>query len=401
MSKLNPVIAPSRIDLVDALRGFALLFIVLLHNLEHYNLYFVPENTPQLLKVLDKGLWDISWFVMAGKAFSTFSLLFGFSYAIQLERQMSQQRSFGCRFAWRMFILILFAQFHALFYNGDILLIYAVVGLTLIPFSKLSVRTILIIATCLLLQPLEWWRVVRALTDASYVPFENNWKEFAQMCKPVMESGHFIETLASNISHGQLYNNLWQLDAGRLFQIPALFLFGIVLAREKLFIKSERSTSFWVRVATISLLALLVPLTLLKNDVPELLSNPHALLCYERIMLSLWNFTFMAALLSLFTLLWFYKGNGYGFQRFIIPYGRMSLTFYISQSIIGCAIYLNWGLGLYEYTGACLSLLIGVGIFMLQLTFAKWYFKRHSQGPLEWLWKKMTWIRPKSQSSNR
>lgn len=64
-----------RLNVVDALRGFALLAIVLLHNLEHYNIYFIPEFQPAWLHVLDKWMWNSFFFLFGGKAYATFSLL--------------------------------------------------------------------------------------------------------------------------------------------------------------------------------------------------------------------------------------------------------------------------------------------------------------------------------------
>ena len=72
-----------RIEVVDALRGVALFAIVILHCFEHYNLYCIPEGTPQWLKALDNGLWDTTWYQMAGKAYSTFPLLIGLRIYIQ------------------------------------------------------------------------------------------------------------------------------------------------------------------------------------------------------------------------------------------------------------------------------------------------------------------------------
>lgn len=76
-----------RLGVVDALRGFALLAIVLLHNLEHYNLFLVPENVPAWLQTIDKYAWDILFFLFAGKAYATFScclvLVFTFSFTMQ------------------------------------------------------------------------------------------------------------------------------------------------------------------------------------------------------------------------------------------------------------------------------------------------------------------------------
>lgn len=131
-----------RLGVVDALRGFALLAIVLLHNLEHYNLFLVPENVPAWLQIIDKYAWDILFFLFAGKAYATFSLLFGFSFYIQFHNAEKRGIDFRGRFAWRMCLLFLFAQLHALFYNGDILLLYAVVGFALIPVCKLKDKTV-------------------------------------------------------------------------------------------------------------------------------------------------------------------------------------------------------------------------------------------------------------------
>ena len=124
---------PHRISSVDALRGFALLAIVLLHNLEHYNIFGAPAAESPLLKWLDSTSYDFIFFIFAGKAYATFSLLFGFSFFIQLRNARSRGNDFRARFAWRMFLLFCFSQLHALFYNGDILLLYSVCGLILIP----------------------------------------------------------------------------------------------------------------------------------------------------------------------------------------------------------------------------------------------------------------------------
>lgn len=78
-----------RLDVVDALRGFALMAIVILHSLEHYNLYCIPEGMPDWLNMLDLGVWETTFFLMAGKAYATFSLLFGFSFYIQFRNEQA------------------------------------------------------------------------------------------------------------------------------------------------------------------------------------------------------------------------------------------------------------------------------------------------------------------------
>ena len=136
-----------------------------------------------------------------------------------------------------------------------------------------------------------------------------------------------------------------------------------------------------------------IPLNMLRFYVPVYISNPSILISYNVAIPSLANFTFMAILVSAFTLLWFNRGEGYKWQRTIIPYGRMSLTNYISQSIMGVCIYYGFGLGLYNSTGATATILIGLAIFMIQLTFSRYWLSKHKQGPLEYLWRQGTWIK--------
>ena len=108
----TPILKPSeRLKVVDSLRGFALLAIVLLHNLEHYNLYFIPDFYPEWLQSIDKFFWDMIFFLFAGKAYATFSLLFGFSFYIQFSNARKKGIDFRGRFAWRMFLYSCFHNF--------------------------------------------------------------------------------------------------------------------------------------------------------------------------------------------------------------------------------------------------------------------------------------------------
>lgn len=388
----KPLQTTHRLGVVDALRGFALLAIVLLHNLEHYNIYFIPDSQPEWLQMIDKGVWDTIFFLFAGKAYATFSLLFGFSFYIQFHNAEKRGIDFRGRFAWRMVLLFLFAQLHALFYNGDILVLYSVVGLTLIPVCKLKSRTVCWIATILLLQPFEWGRMIYAIFNPDYVINGGKFIPYAQLAEEVTSCGTFLEVLGNNIWNGQLYSNIWQVENGRLFQTAALFMFGMLLGRAKYFIKNDVSIKIWKRILKLSILSF-IPLHILRVFIPEHISNPSILTPYNTAISSLANFTFMAILISTFTLLWFKKGDGYKWQQAIIPYGRMSLTNYISQSIMGVCIYYGFGLGLYSTTGATATILIALCIFTVQLIFSRYWLARHKQGPLEFLWRQGTWIK--------
>lgn len=388
----NAALKSERIQLVDALRGFALLAIVLLHNLEHYNIFGSPESAPLWLKTLDTNISEFIYFIFAGKAYATFSLLFGLSFYIQMRNARKRGSDFRARFAWRMLLLVGFSQLHALFYNGDILLLYAVCGLILIPASRWSDRTVIIVASLLMLQPWAWGKIVYALFNPEYIDTNSAFAVYATSAEAVGREGTFFQTLANNIWNGQLYSNFWQVEAGRIFQTPALFLFGMMLGRKNMFECNETSKRFWKKCFVYSLCAML-PLYLLKNIVPAHISNITILSYYGIAIPMLFNFAFMAVLVSMFTLLWFKKQNhGARWQRVATVYGRMSLTNYITQSIIGVTIYYHYGFDLYDKVGATMSVVIALGIFLLQLGFSHLWLRSHKQGPLEYVWKRLTWL---------
>ncbi|MDE7388319.1 MAG: DUF418 domain-containing protein [Muribaculaceae bacterium] len=382
----------SRIASVDALRGFALTAIVLLHCIEHYNLFCLPQWQPQWLNTIDSTLTDTIWFLLAGKAYATFSLLFGFSFYIQLSNARKRGCDFRMRFAWRLLLLAGFAQLHALFYNGDILLFYAFCGLILIPASSWSNRTIITVAALLLLQPINWAHMITALVDPSYIDLNSRFARYATQAEAVGMHGTLLQTLADNIGNGQLYSNFWQIEAGRITQTPGLFLLGMWLGRRGMFVKSAESTRFW-RVLLISSLAAFGPVYLLKELIAPTLTNT-TWICHYGIALGLpLNAIMMAALVSVFMLAWFARdNNGYRFQRLLIPFGRMSLTNYITQSVIGVILFYNFGFGLYRYCGATLSALIGVAIVTILTVLSRRRLASHRQGPLEALWKRLTWL---------
>ncbi|MCD7933000.1 MAG: heparan-alpha-glucosaminide N-acetyltransferase domain-containing protein [Tannerellaceae bacterium] len=115
-----------RIDLVDALRGFALMGIILVHNVEHFDIANTVISSSPVLQAMDAFLYDAMFFLFGGKAYAMFALLFGFSFYIQFENQKKKGNAFAGRFAWRMAILFCFGVFHVLFLfrRDSILLCY-------------------------------------------------------------------------------------------------------------------------------------------------------------------------------------------------------------------------------------------------------------------------------------
>jgi uncharacterized protein len=380
----------SRIELVDALRGFAVLSIMLLHNIEHFDFYYFPETLPAWLKSLDGAVWKSLFFLFAGKSYAIFALLFGFSFFIQFRNQDDQGIDFRARFLWRLFLLLILGIFNSIFYQGDILSFYAIFGLSLLMVSKWNNKAVLITAIILMLQPLEWAKLIFILSDTNYISPENPSNYYFGQSGEYLAGDSFLELVKGNLWNGKLAIIHWTWENGRFFQAPALFMFGMLLGRKGLFVFSESNNKFWKTVFVLSAI-LFIPLYFLNESLPGLIGR-EALLSRLSLILSSWsNFAFMSVLVSSFLLL-YQKITVQRILGKLAPFGRMSLTNYIAQSVMGSFIYYGYGLGLYEYTGATYSVFIGLALFVLQLIFCHWWLKNHKQGPFEYLWSRATWI---------
>lgn len=379
-----------RLHVVDALRGFAIVSIMLLHNIEHFDFYFFPENLPDWMVSLDKGIWDTLFFLFGGKAYAIFALLFGLTFFIQSHNQEKRGKDFRARFAWRLVLLLLFGLFNSAFYEGDILTIYALLGFFMIPVAKLKDRTVFWIALLLMLQPYEWFNVVRGLRDPGMEMADpRSWAYFGKMASYVTDNS-FIRLWAGNLTNGKVAVLIWTWETGRALQTIALFMFGMLAGRRHLFDLSGNKKHFWIRTLIISALVF-IPLFFVKIKMGDRISSEAIKRPLSTIIGSWSNMAFMLVLVSGFTLLFlsrFFHRILNGFS----PMGKMSLSNYIMQSIVGSFIYYGIGLGLYKYTGATYCVMIGAVLAILQGFFSAWWMKHHKRGPLETIWHKLTWI---------
>lgn len=380
----------SRLHVVDALRGFAIVSIMLLHNIEHFDFYYLPEGLPDWMVSLDKGIWDTLFFLFGGKSYAIFALLFGLTFFIQSDNQAKRGRDFRGRFAWRLLLLLLFGIVNSSFYQGDILTIYAVVGLVLIPVARLEDRTVFWIALFLMLQPYEWFNLVRGLQNTGVTPADPvSWSWFARTGDHITGNS-LVKLWIGNLTIGKPAVLLWNWENGRVFQTASLFMFGMLAGRKGLFVPSETSGKFWIKTLLISSIAF-IPLFITKSNITnwigqEVVSRPAA-----TIVTSWSNMAFMLVLVSGFVLL-FSTVRFHGMLNIFSCYGRMSLSNYVMQSIIGSFIYYGYGLGLYKHTGATYCLLIGLLLAVMQGYFSAWWLRHHRKGPLETMWHKATWV---------
>lgn len=387
----TPSLKPNtRIDVADILRGIAIGGIVLIHFIEQLNFYIFPEPSSAFMASLNQCVWDTTFFLLAGKMYAIFSMLFGLSLYIQHDNQAQQGADFRPRFLWRMVLLMMFGLFDLLFYNGDILTLYAVCGVLVVPFVRASNKLLVAALILFTLQPVEIAYIVMGLIDPTTTSLDLGSGELFKAILPAQAEGSWLDVAVKGIEKGFAVNFAWAIEHGRATQTISLFLLGIFLGRKRLFYDEGDNVQIWKRILVGSLcaFALLYPLYKIVPDMVDIASVQSSL----EVMLNMWkNLAMMLFYVSGVVLL-YYRTGAKKVLAPIAPYGKMSLTNYLSQSIIGGFVFYNWGLGMYRYSGHTSSLLIGVACIALQYLFCRWWLSRHSHGPFESLWRKLTWI---------
>ncbi|MDL2304487.1 DUF418 domain-containing protein [Bacteroides sp. OttesenSCG-928-D19] len=381
----------NRIDVADVLRGFAVMGIIILHSIEHFNFYSFPKEVPfEWMKFTDRAIWDGLFFAFSGKAYAVFSLLFGFSFFIQDDNQARRGKDFRLRFLWRLLILFIIGQFNAAFFTGEILTMYAIIGIILPLCCRLSDRTVAIIATILIIQPYDWGRIIYASFNPDYAPGASLANYYFGFAFEVQKNGTFWETIKMNMWEGQMANMTWALEHGRIPQTAALFLFGMLTGRRKYFLYNEQNEQLWLKALGISLLCFF-PIYGLHNMLPDFIERKAILEPLKLILYSFKNLAFMIMLVA-GLLLVFYRTKNRRFLMRFAPYGKMSLTNYIGQSIIGSLFFYHWGFELGRYLGITYSFIFGIVFVIVQILFCTWWLKKYKHGPFEGLWRKLTWI---------
>jgi uncharacterized protein len=391
----------SRLDLVDALRGFAIVSIMLLHNIEHFDLYFTPPGLPAWMQSLDKGIWDTLFALFGGKSYAIFALLFGLTFHLQDAARARRGEDFRARFAWRMVLLLGFGLVNSAFYQGDILALYAVLGLSLILVARLSTRSVFLLACFLSLQPLAWIDTIAALGQpAVKLPDPDSWAYFAKT-ETYLKHGGALDVWVGNLTTGKAASLLWSWENGRILQIPALFMFGMLAGRTGLFATDgeagHANARMWRRVFVGALIAF-VPLYLVHGHLEAWVASEPVRRPLSTITGPLLNLAIMLMLVTGFALL-YRRRAGARILGLLRPLGRMSLTSYMMQSIAGTVLYYGFGFGLYALTGSTYALLIGIALALLQGVFSAWWLRSHAQGPLEGLWHRLTWLGAESAAA--
>ena len=363
----------TRIDVADALRGIAVAGIILYHSVEHFDI-FTKKPIAHTLPCDDLVGQVMEW-LLSGKMYGIFAMLFGLSFFIMNDNQQQKGRVFSGRFAWRMCLLFMFGLINVAFYDGDILMLYAVYGLLLIPVSFLPSRAVWCIIGLLAIQPVELFCLLTDVTIDHTRLFDKYYQTIA-----LHEDGTFWENAVNNLRYGFELNLRYNVYSGRLTQLLCFFILGMQLGRQRLFYREGNNLRIWYVVLAISVIVIMA-LSFVDFGVLDLWLTP------------IYNLFILLMIVSAVVSAWYAFKRVRKVLKHLCVFGRMSLTNYLLQSIVGCYIFYGYGLSFYRRVGITYAVLIGFGMVVCQYLFCRWWFRSHTRGPLESLWKKLTWIK--------
>jgi uncharacterized protein len=371
----------SRIEIVDALRGFALFGLFIVHMVEYFELFWhAPEWG---------WVHDTVFFMFGGKAYAIFALLFGLSFFIIMDNQARRGVDFRGRFAWRLTLLLAMGYLHGLLYSGDILQVLALPGFLLILIYPLGNRPILILATIGLLQVPVILQLVLVVSGSLDGAQPLHWQMMGETFR-IYAEGSFSEVVQRNVLDGQIGKWLFMIESGRIWNVVGLFLVGFVLGRVRFF-ETYREKLHICAAALAGIILLLGVVhagqaLLSASTLPESQSR-----LADAILTQYSNNLFTAGGVLLFLFAWEYRPLRRP-MAWLAPCGRMSLTVYVSQSLYGVPLFYGFGLGLYQGLGQVYALALGLTLWALQMLIAHFWMKNYYYGPLEWLWRSATYM---------
>ncbi len=404
MSSMKPTLGKERLQVVDALRGFALFGILLA------NLYsFIGYNTlsPEqilALPALDRGvLFFIDWFV-EGKFYGLFSILFGVGFALQVQRFREGHANFVAFWYRRMVVLIGIGLVHMYFvWNGDILTLYGVLGLFLPLFLPLSNRALLRWIIALLTLPLlihglyaltheaAFWGVMTRLS----ADLQAQWGYADRQLLEMRTSDAAVEVFHINVLKA-LPRPMSYLLSGRYFQVLGMFLIGLLLARH--WLPKIRNNDISVPRGAIGLgvIGLLGGFGYAWTKFATgAYFDVNAFGLFQGLMNHVGSTSLALGIAMLFLYTWS-SGRAQIVFRNLALLGRMALTNYILQNVTAVLLFFGYGLALMGQVPFAYLPLFAFGILLAQWVFTRAWLGRFRQGPLEYIWRKLSYRLTKS-----
>lgn len=390
-----------RIVILDALRGFALLGIILA-NFPEFSLWtFQSENVQQAMDTAVTDTW-VQWLLsmlIDGKFYLIFSVLFGIGFSIILENA-TQRSANGMRiFYRRMTVLAVIGLLHMmLLWSGDILFLYATMGMLLPLFRRCSDRGLLVWAGFFLLLPLGI-DLFRDLSDHSLPQYlYEAWWRIAHLVG--INEENFGTWLRDSHSYREVFaflvqgsvERMWEFVSGnRYFKVLGLFLIGYYIGRRRLYLwASKEATPDARKLKTIFLVTAMIgiPTSFLYAFIHT--GDYH---CDNIVYSVLYVISvYPTGLMYITGLALLYRCFPHGRLWTALAYpGRMALTNYLSQSVCGILLFYGIGMGMGADIGLWPTEVLAIIVFLFQICFSALWLKLFQFGPLEWIWRMFTY----------
>ncbi len=381
--------APQRLAQVDALRGFA-LFGILVVNIGVFASPFYGSGIadPGFSRLQDLVVgWLTAW-LFETKFYLLFSFLFGYSFTLQMAAAERSGAAFAPRYLRRLAGLAVLGLAHALlFYQGDILLTYAVLGGALMLCRNMDAgRALRIALSLMVLVSLAW--AALGLLGLLDPPSPEELGQYAVEAQAAI--GAYRGTIATTIAQHwyELTTRIW----GVIVMVQGPFVFAMFLAGYALG-RHQALADPWRQPRVLWLLCALGVLPGLAGSAAYATSSLATVsriwelsgLALDLLTAPLLSMSYAAALLLAMR-----TRPGAGLARWLAPAGRMALTNYLMQSVVCAWIFTAWGLRLSGSVSPGMAFLIAVTIFLVQLPLSAWWLRRHAYGPVEWFLRALT-----------
>jgi uncharacterized protein len=378
-SALNqPIQSNQRTVIVDILRGWAILGVVLMNYADFFTLGMNWETYKP--NIFGKILELIIQYIFAAKSWTLLSVLFGYGFAVLMNNIKEKGHNPYGFFAGRMFWLLVLAIINSAIFFGDILKDYAVLGLILLFFYRSSAKTTFITSLILL---------VAIPPVAAYVGSlkETSWDEVVKLF-PLYRSHNLINVLAFGLK-GTYFAEM--ILKGYLYTVHLVMfccmLWGFTLYKINFFANLAANKKYIIRAFWISLtIAIFINVLFIVYDNQKWEFLKHLRLRYYVVLSS------MICIAS--GICWLYISGKLKrlFESFSFM-GKMTLTNYMTQNLIGLLVFSGFGLGIWNTKPLWFYLILAIGIYTIQIYFSKWWLTKYNYGPVEWVWRQLSYRR--------
>jgi len=395
MVELSPVSSRERLAAVDVIRGWALLG-VLIANL-HEDLggldYRQPPGDGALYDAAASRFIEVA---IRARSITLLTFVFGLGFAIQLMRAESRGEDGAGLFLRRLAVLFAIGACHLLLlWWGDVASTYAVLGVALLAFRRVSDRGLLVWAVALVFVP----RIVIAVPAIAGAVH-------AALPHPANRAAFDAEFHAAVLGHdyparviAHLRKVLYTIVPGAPWYLPWLlgrFLLGYYAGRRRLFERDGaahlglfRRLLVWGLVCA----AIGTPVIVLARTgalAGSAISLPVQL---GLIVLGELAWLGLAAVYAAAIVLLLQRPGPRRWLLVLAPVGQMPLTTYLGQSLVATFLFYGWGLGLSGQLGSAACLAIAVAIYAVQVAGCRLWLARFRFGPVEWLWRTLVYGR--------